>query len=32
MARWVRALVAKSDDLWSNPRTHIVGGENTLER
>lgn len=30
MARWVGALVAKPDDLRSNPRTHIVGGENRL--
>ena len=30
MAQWVRALVAKPDDLRSIPRTHIVGGENRL--
>lgn len=29
MAQWVKALAAKPGDLSSNPKTHMVKGENS---
>lgn len=30
MARWVKALAAKPEDLSSNPRTYMVEGTNFI--